>query len=148
RGFSLGHPVGQVGGTWGLDDVLDGGAVTGDRLWRSIGLSPGDIDHPQLYDGFSPIVYYWLESLGYCGRGEAHEFVQGGRIASSGSFPILASGGALGNGRMHGVPQMLECYLQLSGRAGDRQRAGITTALACHAYPHLGGVVAYSNEPG
>ena len=34
----------------------------------------------------------------------------------------LSGGGALGNGRMHGVPQMLECYLQLSGRAGERQR--------------------------
>src|SRR5690606_38305171 len=124
----------------------DGGAVTGDRLWSNIGLGPGDIDHPQVYDGFSPLVYYWLESLGYCDRGAAHEFVQDGRIATDGTLPVLASGGSLGNGRMHGIPQMLECYLQLSDRAGDRQRDGVRTALACHAYPHLGGVVAFANE--
>jgi len=33
---------------------------------------------------------------------------------------------------MHGVPQMLECYLQLSRRAGERQRAFATVGVACH----------------
>ena len=47
---------------------------------------------------------------------------------------------------MHGVPQMLECYLQLSQRAGDRQLAGKGTGLACHSSPHWGGVVIYSAE--
>jgi hypothetical protein len=41
---------------------------------------------------------------------------------------------------------MLECYLQLSGRAGERQRAA-TIGLACHSSPHLGGAVVYSAEP-
>jgi hypothetical protein len=48
---------------------------------------------------------------------------------------------------MHGVPQMLECYLQLSRRAGKRQRERATVGLACHASPNLGGVVVYSAEP-
>ena len=60
-----------------------------------------------------------------------------------GAVPALSGGGALGNGRMHGVPQMLECYLQLSGRAGDRRRTGVDTAVACPSSPHLGGAVAY-----
>jgi hypothetical protein len=34
-----------------------------------------------------------------------------------GAVPALSGGGALGNRRMHGAPQMLECSLQLSGRA-------------------------------
>ena len=58
----------------------------------------------------------------------------------------MSGGGAIGNGRMHGVPQMLECYLQLSGRAGERQRDNVSTGLACHSTPHYGGVVVYSNE--
>ncbi len=36
---------------------------------------------PQLYDGFSPIVYFWLEALGLCAAGEAHRFVQDGDIS-------------------------------------------------------------------
>jgi hypothetical protein len=40
---------------------------------------------------------------------------------------------------------MLECYLQLSGRAQDRQRDGVEVGLACHASPHLGGAVIYGN---
>ena len=92
---------------------------------RTPGSGPHDVDLPQLYDGFSPFIYFWLEVLGFCPVGEAHAFVQDGGIASDGPvrLPVLSGGGALGNGRMHGVPQMLECYLQLSRRAGDRQRA-------------------------
>ena len=104
---------------------------------------------PQLYDGFSPFVWMWLEVLGFCPVGEAHRFVADGGIDSDvpGALPALSGGGALGNGRMHGVPQMLECYLQLSGRAGDRQRAGATVGVACHSSPHFGGAVVYSGEP-
>jgi hypothetical protein len=60
-----------------------------------------------------------------------------------GALPVLSGGGALGNGRMHGIPQMLECYLQLSRRAGDRQRDA-TIGVACHSSPHYGGAVVYS----
>ena len=42
---------------------------------------------------------------------------------------------------------MLECYLQLAGRAGDRQRATPTVGVACHSSPHFGGAVVYSAEP-
>jgi hypothetical protein len=42
---------------------------------------------------------------------------------------------------------MLECYLQLSGRAGERQRDDVTVGVACHSSPHLGGAVVYSSVP-
>lgn len=133
---------------WPLDDILDGGAHTAARLWRETGLSIDDVDLPQVYDGFSPLVWFWLEVLGVCPVGEAHRFVEAGGIDADrpGAVPALSGGGALGNGRMHGVPQMLECYLQLSRRAGDRQR-DVSIGLACQAAPHFGGVVAYSSAP-
>lgn len=133
---------------WPLDDILDGGADTVGRLWRQSGLTIADVDLPQVYDGFSPLVWFWLEVLGLCPIGEAHRFVDSGGIDAdrSGSVPALSGGGALGNGRMHGVPQMLECYLQLAGRAGERQRPA-TVGLACQSAPHFGGVVAYSTAP-
>lgn len=132
---------------WPLDDIMDAGFEVARRLEVSAGLSMRDVDVPQLYDGFSPFVYFWLESLGFCPVGEAHRFVQDGGIRTDGGLPILSGGGALGNGRMHGVPQMLECYLQLSGRAGDRQLASATVGLACHSSPHYGGAVVYTSEP-
>jgi acetyl-CoA acetyltransferase len=134
---------------WPLDDILDGGAQTVQRLQRHTGLAVNDVALPQVYDGFSPLVWFWLEVLGLCPRGEAHRFVEDGGIDSDrvNALPVLSGGGALGNGRMHGIPQMLECYLQLSRRAGDRQRDGVTTGLACHASPHFGGAVMYSAEP-
>ena len=136
----------RLPGHWPLDDITEGGADMARRLWDHSGLGVGDIDLPQLYDGFSPFIYFWLEVLGFCGPGEAHQLVADGGIdAARGGLPVLSGGGALGNGRMHGVPQMLECYLQLSGRAGDRQRPA-TIGLACHSSPHLGGAVLYSSE--
>jgi acetyl-CoA acetyltransferase len=129
---------------WTLDDIMGVGAETARRLWAHAGIRRADVELPQLYDGFSPLVWFWLEVLGYCAPGEAHELVTAGGIDSDapGALPVLSGGGALGNGRMHGIPQMLECYLQLSGRAGDRQRDS-TVGLACHASPHFGGAVVY-----
>jgi acetyl-CoA acetyltransferase len=94
------------------------------------------------------LVWFWLEVLGYCEPGEAHAFVDGGGIDSdrADSLPALSGGGALGNGRMHGVPQMLECYLQLARRAGARQRARASLGIACHSSPHFGGAIVYSAE--
>jgi acetyl-CoA acetyltransferase len=134
---------------WPLDDIIEAGASLTRRLWQHAGIGPGDIDLPQVYDGFSPFVWFWLEALGLCPTGEAHRFVADGGIDSDrvGAVPVLSGGGALGNGRMHGVPQMLECYLQLAGRAGQRQRSGITTGVACHSSPHFGGAIVYSADP-
>ena len=134
---------------WPLDDIMGVGSETARRLWESAGIGPAEVDLPQVYDGFSPFVYFWLEALGLCPVGEAHRFVLGGGIDSDrpGALPALSGGGALGNGRMHGVPQMLECYLQLSRRAAERQRQEATIGVACHSSPHFGGAVVYSAEP-
>jgi acetyl-CoA acetyltransferase len=150
-GYASGYPrEHRAAMHWTLDEMTAAGEALATRLWASSGLGPGEIDLPQLYDGFSPFVYIWLETLGFCRKGEAHEFVLAGGIDSDrpGGLPVMSGGGALGNGRMHGAPQMLECYLQLSGRAAERQRPGVTTGLACHSTPHYGGVVVYANDPG
>lgn len=133
---------------WPLDDIVDSGADLARRLERSAGIRLSEVDLPQVYDGFSPFVWFWLEVLGLCPPGEAHRFVDDGGIDSDreGAIPALSGGGALGNGRMHGVPQMLECYLQLAGRAGARQRGGVDVGLACHSSPHYGGAVVYSRH--
>lgn len=130
---------------WSLDEMMAGGRQVAGLLWDSAGFGRDEVDVPQIYDGFSPFLYFWLEALGYCGDGEAHQYVKDPSISPG--FPFNSGGGAVGNGRMHGVPQMLECYLQLAQRAGDRQLKRAETAFACQAAPNMGGVVAYSTEP-
>ena len=147
-GYAMGSPRRpRLPVHWPLDDIMEAGFEVARRLEEASGLSLREVDVPQLYDGFSPFVYFWLEALGICPVGEAHRFVQDGGIRTDGGVPILSGGGALGNGRMHGVPQMLECYLQLAQRAGERQLPSASIGLACHSSPHFGGAVMYSAEP-
>ena len=147
-GYATGAPVRhRLRLHWPLDDIMEVGTETARRLWERSGIKPTEVDLPQVYDGFSPFVYLWMESLSLCPLGEAHQLALDGGIDSdrSGAMPVLSGGGALGNGRLHGVPQMLECYLQLSDRAGGRQRQA-SIGLACHSSPHYGGAVAYSSQ--
>ena len=106
-----------------LHDHIDSAASLVDGLWSDSGISPRDISAAQLYDGFSPSVLYWLEAAGFCGRGEAHEFVRDGRISLSGELPTNTFGGSLSQGRLHGLGHVAEAVLQISGRAGSRQLA-------------------------
>ena len=62
------------------------------------------------------------------------------------SIAALSGGGALGSGRLHGVPQLMECYLQLAGRAGERQREA-TNAVFSYSAPYFGGCAALTNDP-
>jgi hypothetical protein len=87
-----------------LDDMVEGGARVAAKLWDNSGLRRDDVDVPQLYDGFSPFVYFWLEALGYCPRGEGLPLRRRRRHPHGTGLPVLSGGGALGNGRMHGVP--------------------------------------------
>ena len=149
-GYASGAPVNRRTPLhWPLDDIMGVATETARRLWEASGVGPAEVDLPQVYDGFSPFVYFWLEALGFCPKGEAHRLALDGGIDSDrpGSLPALSGGGAIGNGRMHGVPQMLECYLQLSGRAGLRQREEASIGVACHSSPHFGGAVVYSAQP-
>lgn len=94
----------------------------GRRLWSRTTLKPADVDIAQLYDGFSILTLLWLEGLGFCKRGEAASFVEGGtRIALDGELPLATGGGQLSAGRLHGLGHLHEAVLQLRGQAGERQ---------------------------
>jgi acetyl-CoA acetyltransferase len=136
-------------GTQGpLDDYYDRGQDLAERLWSHSGWRPEDVQVPQLYDGFTPLVLFWLEVLGFCPIGEAWSFIQDGRIDSRGKFPLLSGGGNQGWGRLHGFPHVLECYVQLSGRAGERQIPGAITGLSTYNGMVKGQAILYSADPG
>ena len=94
-------------------------------MWKKTDYQPRDVDTVQFYDGFAFLPLTWLEGLGFCGKGEAHEFIDGGtRIARDGELPLNTHGGQLGAGRMHGFGFAHEAVTQLRGNAGARQIPG------------------------
>lgn len=80
-----------------------------------------DIDHVQIYDGFSSMVFEWLERLGFAAPDQGWKFVRDGHGNRDGALPLNTFGGSLGEGRLHGIGHLREAILQVSGRAGARQ---------------------------
>lgn len=95
------------------------------HVWTRTSLRPADVDIAELYDGFTMNCLSWIEALGFCGIGEAREFLDGGKnIARDGRLPLNTHGGQLSHGRTHGMGLLHEAVSQLRGEAGDRQVAG------------------------
>ena len=92
------------------------GAI-GRQLWGESGLRPKDIQAAMLYDHFSPIIFMHLEEFGFCGRGEASDFIKAGNIELGGSLPVNTHGGLLGEAYIHGVNHINEAVRQLRGVA-------------------------------
>jgi len=91
--------------------------VVGDQLWRNSGLKPSDIDVAILYDHFTPFVLSQLEELGFCGRGEAKDFVKNGALQIGGALPLNTHGGQLGEAYLHGMNGIAEAVRQVRGTA-------------------------------
>jgi 17-hydroxy-3-oxo-4-pregnene-20-carboxyl-CoA lyase len=98
------------------------------QLWAQSGLRPRDIDVAVLYDHFTPFVLIQLEELGFCGRGEARDFVAGGALELDGRLPINPHGGQLGEAYIHGMNGIAEGVRQVRGTAVN-QIAGATNVL-------------------
>ncbi|PRB70401.1 lipid-transfer protein [Arthrobacter sp. MYb213] len=87
------------------------------QLWRDTGLAPQDIDTAVLYDHFTPFVLAQLEEFGFCGRGEAKDFIKNGAIELGGRLPINTNGGQLGEAYIHGMNGIAEGVRQIRGTA-------------------------------
>jgi acetyl-CoA acetyltransferase/uncharacterized OB-fold protein len=100
------------------------------HLWTRTDLRPHDVDVALVYDGFTFNAISWIEALGFCGIGEAQEWLDGGRrIALGGELPVNPHGGQLSEGRTHGFGFIYEAIKQLRREAGERQVADADTAV-------------------
>ncbi len=101
------------------------------HLWTRTSLRPADVQVAELYDGFTFNCLSWLEALGFCGIGEAKDFLAGGsNIAREGGAVALNThGGQLSAGRTHGMGLVHEAVTQLRGEAGDRQVRNAAVAV-------------------
>jgi acetyl-CoA acetyltransferase len=134
------YHVGKVVGSfYMLQDRMAAGGATAKRLWKTAGVGPADVDVAELYDGFAPSTWYWLEAAGFCGEGEAHQFIQNGTIEVDGALPLNTFGGSLSEGRMHGMGHIIEATRQVTGNAGPRQVKGVELAVVFDGSPLLRG---------
>ncbi|WP_328742514.1 lipid-transfer protein [Streptomyces caniferus] len=83
--------------------------VVARQLWRTAALAPADIDVAILYDHFTPFVLMQLEEFGFCGPGEASDFV------AADTLPLNTHGGQLGEAYLHGMNGIAEAVRQLRG---------------------------------
>jgi acetyl-CoA acetyltransferase len=94
------------------DLTATGASTSAERAYGMAGLNSADVDVVQVYDSFTITVLLTLEALGFCERGEAGSFIEGGRI------------------RMFGIFLLIEAVRQLRGEAQTRQVPGAEVAVA------------------
>lgn len=114
-------------------DLLSvGAAQSGAEAFARAGVRPQDVDVVEVYDSFTITTVLSLEALGFCGRGEALDFIAGGRIRPGGRLPVNTSGGGLSycHPGQYGVLLLVEAVRQLRDEAGDRQVSDARIAVA------------------
>jgi acetyl-CoA acetyltransferase len=97
--------------------VMDGSVTLAERLFGDAGISRDEIDVAMIYDAFTPVLLMQLEGLGFCGPGEAKDFIAGGDMGPGGALPVNTNGGLIGEGYIHGLNLTLEAVRQLRGTA-------------------------------
>jgi acetyl-CoA acetyltransferase len=77
--------------------------VVARQCWEMSGLTPDDIDAAVIYDAFSTIMLWQLESFGFCKPGEAKDYIKDGALELGGRLPTNTHGGQLSEAYIHGM---------------------------------------------
>jgi acetyl-CoA acetyltransferase len=121
------------------DQITDldnsGQRITMEALWARSDLTLDDVDLFIAYDGFTIINLLWIESVGFCERGEAAGFIasnwnyERNRLEIGGRVPMNTHGGNLSEGATQGSGALREVVTQLRGANEDRKVEGAKAAL-------------------
>ena len=131
-GAGEGHDHGMISQMPSLTSLI--ARETGPRAFEMAGVKHDDFDLALIYDSFTYTVLLTLESLGFCARGEAADFVRGQRTAPGGDFPLNTAGGGLSytHPGAYGIFLVIEAVRQLRGEAGARQVPNNPKLTFCH----------------
>jgi acetyl-CoA acetyltransferase len=92
------------------------------QVYRMAGLGPDDVDAAVIYDAFTAIVLFQLESFGFCERGEAKDFVRDGNLGLAGRLPTNTHGGQLSEAYIHGVNGVVEGVRLVRGTSPNQPK--------------------------
>lgn len=114
--------------------TLNAVSIAAQKAYKMAGLTPGKIDFAEVHDCFSIAEIVVSEDLGFFEKGQGGPAAEKGLTAiEGGKIPINTSGGLKSKGHpvgATGIAQIIECFEQLTGRAGKRQvknaRIGLT----------------------
>jgi acetyl-CoA acetyltransferase len=108
------------------DFTVSPAVASGKLAFDRAGLTPGDVDVCQFYDAFTSMVLLTFEALGFCGRGEAGPYLEGGTMRVGGKMPTNTDGGGLSacHPGMRGIFLLVEGVKQLRGECGAGQVDG------------------------
>jgi acetyl-CoA acetyltransferase len=129
--------------TFADDPIQTRGGWTLDReeLFGQAGVRHEDIDFLQTYDDYPVMSAVQIEDLGFCGKGEAAQFIRDHTFTFDGSFPMNTSGGQLSVGQAGaagGYLGLTEAIRQLTGTALGAQvpeaRVGLTSGFGMINY--------------
>ena len=87
-----------------------------------------DVNGIETHDCFTTSEYMAIDHFGLTKPGESWKAIEEGVIELGGKLPVNPSGGLIGAGHpvgATGVRQMLDCYRQVTGTAGDYQVEGV-----------------------
>ncbi|MEH6549893.1 MAG: lipid-transfer protein [Pseudomonadales bacterium] len=93
------------------------------------GLTPDDIDAAVIYDAFSPIVLWQLESWGFCDPLTAPQFVLDGNLGPNGRLPTNTHGGQLSEAYIHGVNGIVEAAKLVRGTSINQPAKDVNNVL-------------------
>lgn len=91
------------------------------RAYDQAGVGPEHIAVAQLYAPFTIATLMQLEEYGFCGEGEAGDFVRDGHTGPTGKLPTNTGGGQLSGFYATGFTPLSEGILQVRGEAPTNQ---------------------------
>jgi acetyl-CoA acetyltransferase len=97
-------------------------------VYERAGIDRSAVDVFACYDAFAPLVWFAIERFGFCGPGEAPDFMASQGTDFGGKFPVNTGGGMLSEGSKAGWGHVVELVRQLRGETGERQVPGARIA--------------------
>ena len=141
KGFT--HPLVRVAASASASDTLGlhnradplwfaAAQVSVDHALRKAGIQREQVDLFEYHDVYSIYAALSLEAAGFAQAGQGWKLAADGSIGLTGQIPCATLGGSKARGKpggATGVYQAVEAALQLQGRAGSNQIAGVKIAM-------------------